>query len=347
MSEAWPHPDLIKTLYLHIIQCRLLGVDDMPNTTNAPGKHYRKGLTLVRAVEFFSKRENAEEWFIAARWAEGVRCPFCDSENITERKSRKPQRFFCGPKGCGRYFSVKTRTLMHGSKLSLGTWGLAYYLYVTSLKGVSSMKLHRDLGVTQKTAWYMGHRIRASLLSRGEPFTGPAEADETYIGGRRKNMHSQERKKRKGRGTAGKIAVAGIKDRETNKIDVAAVGSTDARTLQRFVQGATHPESEVYTDEHPSYKGIMRKHLSVKHSVGEYVDDQIHTNGIESFWSMLKRGIVGTYHHISPKHTGLYAEEFAGRHNVRPMDTVDQMALAVQESEGKRLSYKQLIGKAD
>ena len=319
----------------------------MPNTTNAPGKHFRKGLTLVRAVEFFANPENAEEWFVTTRWPEGVRCPFCDTTNVTERKNRKPQRFYCREKGCRRNFSVKTNTVMHASKIPLGKWGLAFYLYLTNLKGVSSMKLHRDLEVTQKTAWYMGHRVRASLMSRGDRFAGPAEADETYIGGKRKNMHSQERKKRKGRGTAGKTAVVGIKDRETNRIDVQVVNSTDAPTLQGFVQANTDPEAEVYTDEHPSYRGIMRKHLSVKHKVGQYVDDQIHTNGIESFWSMLKRGIVGTYHHISPQHTLRYADEFAGRHNVRPMDTVDQMALAVQESEGKRLSYKQLIGKVD
>ena len=242
---------------------------------------------------------------------------------------------------------MKTKTAMHDSKISLGDWGLAYYLYLTNLKGVSSMKLHRDLGVTQKTAWYMGHRIRASLMSRGDIFAGPAEADETYVGGERENMHKWQRDQLKGRGTAGKAIVAGIKDRETNKVDVRVVEKDDAPTLQGFVVDNTDPDALVYTDSASAYKGIMRKHESVKHSVGEYVRDQVSTNGIESFWSMLKRGITGTYHHLSEKHLQRYAEEFAGRHNVREMDTIDQMSLAVQEAEGKRLPYKELIGQTD
>ena len=311
-----------------------------------PEKHFRKGLSLIQAGKFFDNAENAEEWFVTTRWPEGVRCPFCDTTNVTERKNRKPQRFYCREKGCRRNFSVKTNTVMHASKIPLGKWGLAFYLYLTNLKGVSSMKLHRDLEVTQKTAWYMGHRVRASLMSRGDRFAGPAEADETYIGGLDKNKHEKDRK-HEGRGTVGKIIVAGIKDRETNRVEVEVVDRDDAPTLQGFVLRNTEPDTQLYTDSARAYKGIMRKHESVTHSVGEYVRGQVSTNGIESFWSMLKRGYVGIYHHISEKHLQRYVEEFAGRHNVRPMDTVDQMALAVQESEGKRLSYRQLIGKPD
>ena len=319
----------------------------MPNTTNAPGKHYRKGLTLISAVEFFAEPDNAEEWFIVSRWPQGVRCPFCTSERITERRNRQPRRFFCGPKGCGRTFSVKTGTVMHGSKLPLTKWGLAIYLVATNLKGVSSMKLHRDLGITQKAAWYMLHRIRECMRFYGDLFAGPAEADETYIGGKRKNMHANERKKHEGRGTSGKVAVVGIKDRETGKVQVEVVHSTDARTLQSFVLAHTEPDAEVFTDEARAYVGIMRKHDSVKHSAGEFVKGMAHTNGMESHWSMLKRGFVGVYHNFTLKHTQRYVNEFAGRHNIRPMDTVDQMALMVQEQDGKRLSYNQLIGKAD
>ncbi len=319
----------------------------MPNATKAPGKHFRKGLTIERVIEFFKEPENAENWFITARWPEGVRCPFCDTTNITERASRKPQRFYCREKGCRRNFSVKTGTAMHGSRLPLKKWGQAYFYYLTNLKGVSSMKLHRDIGVTQKTAWYMGHRIRASLMSRGDTFEGPAEADETYIGGERKNMHQWQRDQLEGRGTSGKLIIAGVKDRETNRVEAEVVDWDDAPTLQSFVLRNTEPDTQLYTDSAGGYKGIMRKHESVKHSVGEYVRGQVTTNGIESFWSMLKRGYVGIYHHMSEKHLQRYVDEFAGRHNMRPMDTVDQMALAVQESEGKRLSYKQLIGKPD
>ena len=321
----------------------------MPNTTNAPGKHYRKGLTFKRAAAFFSDEDKAEEWFIASRWADGIRCPFCDSPHVTERKRKGTglRRWYCTGKSCKKTFSVKTKTAMHDSKISLGDWGLAYYLYLTNLKGVSSMKLHRDLGVTQKTAWYMGHRIRASLMSRGDIFAGPAEADETFVGGERDRMHKWQRDQLKGRGTVGKAIIAGIKDRETGRVEVQVIPDQSALTLQGFVIRNTEPDAVVYTDDALGYKGINRKHGSVKHSVGEFVNGQITTNGIESFWSMLKRGYKGTYHKMSFKHLQRYADEFAGRHNVREMDTIDQMSLAVQEAEGKRLSYKELIGKTD
>ena len=320
----------------------------MPTTTNAPGKHYRKGLTFKRAAAFFSDEDKAEEWFIASRWADGIRCPFCDSPHVTERKRKGTglRRWYCTGKGCKKTFSVKTRTTMHDSKISLGDWGLTYYLYLTNLKGVSSMKLHRDLGVTQKTAWYMGHRIRASLMSRGDIFAGPTEADEVAIGGVYENKHEKDRK-HEGGGSVGKVLVAGIKDRVTGKVEVQVIPDQTAPTLQGFVTRNTDPDALVYTDGAYGYRGIARKHDFVRHTVGEYVRGEVSTNGIESLWSMLQRGIMGTYHHISPKHTERYAQEFAGRHNVREMDTIDQMSLAVQEAEGKRLSYKELIGKTD
>ena len=236
---------------------------------------------------------------------------------------------------------------MHDSKLPLGKWGLAHYLYLTNLKGVSSMKLHRDIGVTQKTAWYIGHRIRASLHSRGDIFAGPVEVDETAVGGIRKNMHKWQRDQLEGRGSSGKALLAGIKDRKTNKVDAQVIPDDSASTLQGFVTENTEPDAVVYTDDARAYKGVKRRHGSVKHSVGQYVDGQISTNGIESFWSMFKRGYKGTYHKMSFKHLQSYADEFAGRHNVRPMDTIDQMALAIQEAEGKTLSYRELIGKLD
>ena len=237
---------------------------------------------------------------------------------------------------------MKTGTLMHDSKLGLRIWAIAVYLMNMSIKGVSSMKLHRDLGITQKTAWYLAHRIREAWASGSRMFGGPVEVDETYMGGKNANKHA-EKKIKNANGTVGKTAVVGMKDRKTNQVQAAVVERTNQATLQGFVNARIAPGAKIFTDEHGGYIDLSN-HESVRHSVGQYVDGMAHSNGIESFWALLKRGYYGTYHKMSIKHLSRYVNEFSGRHNVRPLDTITQMAMVARGLVGKRLRYQDLIG---
>ena len=227
---------------------------------------------------------------------------------------------------------------MRSSKLNYRTWALAIYLLTTNLKGVSSMKLHRDLGVTQKTAWHLAHRIREAWGPRErEAFGTAVEVDETYVGGKKRPGTSTWR------GTVGKAIVAGVKERESGRVHARVVPNIKRSTLHDFVREAVDVEAPVFTDELASYRGIPNPHETVNHSARQYVEGMASTKGIESFWSILKRGYHGTFHKISHKHLDRYVTEFAERHNNRPDDTIDMMATVVGGMAGRRLRYEDLI----
>lgn len=309
----------------------------------APGKSFRKGITLLELADMFPTEESAVKWMETAAWGEERCCGHCGSVNTYETKNRKPQPYRC--RDCKRYFSVRTGTPMECSPLPIRKWVYAIYLDVTSLKGVSSMKLSRDLGVTQKTAWFLQQRIREAFSHKGPAFTGPVEVDEAYFGGKRRNMSNKKRKALAGtgRGTVGKTAVAGIKDRPSNRVQATVVRNTKSETMCRFIVDHADPErTMVYTDDALTYH-VLPNHETVKHSVSQYVKGMAHTNGVESFWAMLKRAYQGTFHKMSPKHLNRYVTEFCGRHNIRCLDTIRQMEHVVAHMVGKRLTYSDLI----
>ena len=321
-----------------------------------PGRSEREGISIIELTRMFPDDETAEAWFEELRWPGGARfCPHCKSERTSVVKNRKPMPYRC--MDCRRHFSVKKGSVMEASNLGYQKWAFALYLISTNLNGISSMKLHRDLKmngissmklhrdlkIRQATAWHLSQRIREAFAEGHFKMAGPVEVDESFFGGRERNKHASKRQ-HLGRGPVGKTAVAAAKDRATGRVSAAVVLSTDRETLQPFVVERTDPGATVYTDDHGAYRGMPGvKHLTVKHSVGEYVCDQAHTNGVESFWAALKRGYYGTYFHLSAKHLQRYVDEFAGRHNMRSLDTADQMAALARGMVGKRLRYKQLI----
>ena len=237
-------------------------------------------------------------------------------------------------------------TALARTRMPLQKWAIAIYLFVTHLKDISSMKLHRDLGITQKSAWFVLHHLRLAF-DTADParLPGPVEVDETYMGGKRKNMPKPKRATLTGRGMVGKTVMVSRRDRPSRQVRAEVVPNTRRPILHGFVADHAAPGATVYTDEHAAYRTMPFRHEVVNHSVAEYVRDDAHTNSMESFWATLKRAHKGTYHQISPKHLQRHVDEFVGRHNIRDRDTIDQMTAVVAGPVGKRLLYRDLIAK--
>ena len=278
----------------------------------------------------FPDEKSAEVWFVKQRWPNGLQCPHCDGENIHVARQPRSLPYRC--RSCRKDFSVKTQTVMHRSKLPLRKWLFAMYLVATNLKGISSMKLHRDLDIRQATAWHLIHRIRKAYESGDALLSGPIEIDEAYLGGTARNRPKHRRL----------TAVVGVRDRTTREIRAAVIARPNQANLLRFLAANAASDAHIYSDGNRAYR-VLPKHTAVRHSVSEYVSGEAHTNGIESFWAMLKRAFHGTFHHFSPKHMHRYISEMATRQSWREFNTIEVLEMLAKRLIGKHLTYSELI----
>lgn len=330
------------------------------STTNLPS-------TLLEAVRYFQDSARCIEFFAAVRWPEGVICPTCG--NTTVSYLAKHSRWQCSKKHPKRQFSVKVGTIFEDSPIPLEKWLPAVWLLVNCKNGISSYEVARALDVTQKTAWFMLHRIRLAMQQGSfDKMSGQIEADETFIGGLARNMHKDKKvKKITGTGGSGKAVVMGLlerhgidksqkiidtlandkKDKKTSRVRAKVIQNTDKETLHSEVKSNVTPGSKLFTDAHQSYRGLDSEyvHQFVDHAEAYVKDQVIHTNGLENFWSLLKRGIKGTYVSVEPFHLHRYVDEQAFRFNERKVTDSERFAEVMANMAGKRLTYHKLTGK--
>lgn len=297
--------------------------------------------SLIQMMQAIPDEQAAIDHFTAIRWKRGAFCPHCGSTKVYHFSDKRNHK--CGD--CRKRFSIRVGTIFEDSKLPLRTWLLAIWLITSHKKGIASTQLAKDLGITQKSAWFMLHRLRyaAQTKSFNRPLSGEVESDETFIGGKEKNKHAWQRTGGK-QGGAGKTAVLGILERG-GELRTDVTPNLRARTVQEAIRANVEPGTAIMTDEHAAFVGLASDyyHHRVNHSRGEYVRHFIlHTNGIESVWALFKRQIVGTHHWLSPKHLTRYLDEMTWRFNRREADEGQRVNMLLDQVGG-RLRYKDLI----
>lgn len=300
--------------------------------------------TLLEAIRYFSDLDVCTEFVAKLRWPNGPHCPRCGSVEYSYLTTRRLWK--C--KDCKKQYSVKVGTIFEDSALGFDKWLPAVWLVANSKNGISSHELARSLGVTQKSAWFMLHRIRFAMQTGSfDKLSGEVEADETYIGGKARNMHKHKRAEKfgGGRDTAGETAIFGMVERG-GQVRAEVVESTSREALHGKVRDNLKPGSAIYTDAHASYAGLDADydHQVVDHAVA-YVEGQVHKNGIENFWALLKRGLHGTYVRVEPFHLFRYLDERVSTFNLRDRDDYGRFEAVLSAASGRRLTYAEVTGR--
>lgn len=309
--------------------------------------------TLQQAIAYFANPDNCVAYLVDQRWPDGVVCPTCGRTDAVYIPKRRVWQ--CKTRHPKCQFSVKVGTIFEDSPIPLDKWLMAMWMVANCKNGVSSYEIHRALGVTQKTAWFMLHRIRLSMMEDFGQLSGEVEMDETFIGGKVKNMHKSKKPKGPGRsgrpvGSTAKTIVVGMLERR-GRVRAHVVEERTQPVLHALVAKNVAKDATLFTDEWGGYKGTDLKHEIINHA-DAYVRGLVHTNGIENFWSLLKRGLGGTYVSVEPFHLFRYIDEQAFRYNNRatpdnPLNDSDRFALVVSQTVGRRITYAQLTGKVD